>query len=68
MCKIRWPFLILSPALKRCPPPPLPRQQGVCSQSAHLWAIPDFVPHFEALGTPPTVGVMQSSCPFVSHS
>ena len=31
---------------------------GLCSQSAHLWATADFVPHCEVLGTPQTAGVL----------
>ena len=33
----------------------LPRRQGLCSQSAHLWATSDFAP---LLGTPQMAGVM----------
>ena len=44
------PPVILSPALKRRGPP---RQQGLCSHLAHLWATSDFAPRFEAVGTPP---------------
>ena len=43
------PLLVLSPAPKHCGPP---RRQGLCSQSAHLWAIAGFVPHSKALWTP----------------
>ena len=35
-----------------------PRWQGLCSHSAQLWALSDFVPRFEALETPPMGGVM----------
>ena len=49
------PLVILSPALKHWGPP---RQQRLCSQSAHLWATGDFVPRPEALGTPQTAAVM----------
>ena len=41
--------MVLSPALKCWGPT---RRQGLYSQSAHLWAHCDFVPCFEALGTP----------------
>ena len=30
-----------------------PKQQGLCSQSIHLWATSNFVPCSKALGTPP---------------
>ena len=39
------PLLILSPALKHWGPP---RQQGLCSHPAHLWATSDFVSGSEA--------------------
>ena len=48
------PFLILSPAMKHWGPP---RRQGLGSHYAHMWAISDFVPRYEALGTPETAGV-----------
>ena len=41
---------MLSPAVKDSEPP---RWQGLCSQSAQLWATCEIVPFFEALGTPP---------------
>ena len=59
------PPLILSPALKRWGPPP--RRQGLCSHPAHWWAISDFVPRFEAVGTPEAVGVMEPPGPLVGH-
>ena len=49
------PLLILSPSLKCWESP---KQQGRCSQSAHLWATSDFVPHSEALETPSMAGLM----------
>ena len=45
-----------SPALKCWEPPP--RLQGLCSHLAHLWALSDFIPRFEALGSPQMAGVM----------
>ena len=48
------PLLILFPALKRRGPS---RRHGLCNECAHLWAAADFVPRFEVLGTPKTVGV-----------
>ena len=35
-----------------------PRWQGLCSRQALLWAISDFVPRSEVLGTPQAAGVM----------
>ena len=52
------PLLILSPALKRWEPS---KRQGLCHQSAHLWAMADFVPRFEALGTPKRQGLCSQS-------
>ena len=49
------PLLILCPTLKCWGP--LGRQ-GLCSKCAHLWASANFVPRFEALGTPRTAGVI----------
>ena len=43
------PLLILPPALKPRGPP---KQQGVCSHLAHLWATCDYAPRSEAVGTP----------------
>ena len=48
------PFLLLSPAMKHWGPP---RWQGLGSHCAHMWATSYFVPRYEALGTPETVGV-----------
>ena len=45
------PLLTLSPAMKRWGPP---RRHGLCSHLAPLWATSDFVPRYEALGTPPS--------------
>ena len=42
--------MILPPALTPWGPP---RWQGLCSHLAHLWAISDSAPRFEAAGTPP---------------
>ena len=42
------PLLIFSPG----------EQQGLCCQTAHLWAIANFLPRYEVLGTPPTARVM----------
>ena len=47
--------MILPPALKRWGPP---RQQGLCSHLAHLWATSDSAPRFEAVEFPQTVGVV----------
>ena len=49
------PPLILPPALKRSGPP---RQQGLCSHLAHLWATSDSAPRFEGVGTPQAASVM----------
>ena len=54
------PLVIWSPALKRRRPP---RQQGLCSHLAHLWATSDFAPRFEAVGTPRRQGI----CSHVAH-
>ena len=43
---------ICGPVLGLSPTWGPPRWKVLCSQSAHLWAISDFVPHFEALGSP----------------
>ena len=59
-----WPLLIFSPALKRWGSP---RRQGLCSQSAHVWATSDFLPCFEVLGTPLMARVMQPTHPLVGH-
>ena len=48
-------LLILPPALKPWGPP---RQQGLCSHLAHLWATSESAPRFEAVGTPQAAGVM----------
>ena len=37
--------------------------QGLCSQSAHLWATADFVPCSKALGTRQTAGL----CSQIAH-
>ena len=44
------PLLILSSALKHRGPP---RRQGLYTHWTHFWATFDFVPRFEASGTPP---------------
>ena len=49
------PFVILPPALKRWG---TPRQQGLCSHLAHLWATSDIVARFKALRTPHVACVM----------
>ena len=46
-------FTLIYSAIKFAPLAPClrpPRWQGLCSQSAHLWAISDFLPRFEARG------------------
>ena len=47
------PLLSLSRALKRWGPF---RRSGLCPPSAHMWVVADFVPCFEALGTPRMAG------------
>ena len=56
------PLLILSPALKRWG---THKWQGLCSHLAHLWAIAEFVPRFEALRTPHGVAVMSPPGPLL---
>ena len=41
--------------------------QGLCSQSADLWAIVNFVPWFEALGTDWTARIVWPVCALVDH-
>ena len=41
--------MIFFPTMKRWA---RPKQQGLCSQSTHLWATSNFVPCSKALGTP----------------
>ena len=51
---------MLSPGLKRWGPP---RQQELCSQSAHLWGNSNFVPRREEFGNPQTAGVYVANLP-----
>ena len=53
------------PEPPRVIPPPHPY---VCSHLAHLWAISDSAPRFEAVGTPRRQGLCsQPPCPLVGH-
>ena len=54
------PLLIWSPAPKRWG---LLKRQGLCSHPACLWETADFVPRFEALGTPQASHVMYPTGP-----
>ena len=55
------PLLLLS----KLTPIVNPKWQGLCHQSAHLRATADFIPRFEALGTPKTARVMYQIRPLV---
>ena len=59
-------LLLLSHALKRYKPT---MRQGLCRQSAHLWADFDFPPRLgKAFGTPKAIGAMQLAATRRGHS
>ena len=59
------PIPTVSPASKRWAPP---RRQGCRTQSTHLWATSDCVPHSKVLGTPQAAGVLYPIRPFLGHA